>query len=255
MNIAFPALFLFILVLPGFICRASYFATEKTDLNTQPFSVDGTLSFIIALCLHFIWMHLAEIWGYPINLNHVFSLLSHSSENAVSVAFSNIAPNIYPISVYFISLYVGSWGIGVLTQYGVRWLELDAKLPFFKFDIPWYYQFRRVVLDVEDETGKVIKKVVSTVGPKRFVMLTCAVTLSDETYLYIGVLEDFFFKKDGTLDRVVLNAASRRKISDDESALEAVDTNSPPFHPIQGDKIIIKYDDISSLNIEYFGIK
>lgn len=259
MNIAFPALLVFALVLPGFICRSAYFDTEKTDLSNQPFSVEGTVSFVLSIALHLVWIQLSSafspILGFPVyvNVDDVFTLLSHTSENATQAALLNISNNIYPISTYFISLYIASWCLGTVAQMSVKHFELDIKFPtLFKFDIPWFYQFKRVVLVSKDEHGDTVKTVITKDKyPKFFVMITCAVTRPDDTYLYSGALDDFFFKKDGTLDRIVLTAVYRRKISSDDEEKNAIDRASPPFYAIEGHRVIIRYEDISSLSIEY----
>lgn len=248
MNIAFPALLLFILVLPGFICRFTYYESEKTDLNNQAFSIEGVLSFILSIVLHLIWMGIAHVLGRPVDTGHVLSLLSHSSETAVTAALSNAADNIRLVSIYFLSLYFVAWALGLLAQTLVKYFSLDINgtLSFiFKFDTPWYYQLKGRVVRTILRNGELVQELVYLDKSKPYVMVTCAITRPDDTYLYRGILDDFFLKRDGNLDRLVLSAPMRRKLSAD---------SSPELYEIPGDAMIIKYDDVSSMNIEYMSL-
>jgi hypothetical protein len=88
--------------------------------------------------------------------------------------------------------------------------------------------------------------------------------------LYWGVLADYFFNADGTLEKIVLEDAQRRDLSDDDEFLEGSDDFSDNddssgrdqkghktpiederFYPIRGHFLIIRYEDVVNLNIEY----
>jgi hypothetical protein len=68
-------------------------------------------------------------------------------------------------------------------------------------------------------------------------------------------LEDFYLNGDGQLDRVVLSDAMRRPIENDQkdtsNVKAATNTKKERFYEVKGDRLILKYDDIKNVNIEY----
>ena len=108
------------------------------------------------------------------------------------------------------------------------------KSSLLAFDTPWYYEL----------TGKLSDK-----KDAQLIKLSCLVESKNISFLYYGVLEDFYLNGDGQLDRVVLSDAMRRPIENDERSLE--DEQQKRFYEIKGDRIILKYDDIKNVNIEY----
>ena len=79
------------------------------------------------------------------------------------------------------------------------------------------------------------------------------------SFLYYGVLEDFYLDSSGQLNRVVLSDAMRRPIESDDSNSSFTSTYSSSnattrFYDIKGDRLILKYEDIKNINIEYLYI-
>ena len=75
---------------------------------------------------------------------------------------------------------------------------------------------------------------------------------SNISFLYYGVLEDFYLASSGQLDRVVLSDAMRRPIELDKPL--STDSSVARFYEIKGDRLILKYEDIKNINIEYLYI-
>jgi hypothetical protein len=254
MNIALPALFLFMLVLPGIILRSTYYATEKTDLSHQPFTTEGSISLIIAIIFHLAWIPISKYVWKPVNIEYALSILSFSSDKITPEVIRNISENIYPISAYFGSIFIASWALGLSGQKLVREFGLDTDKRFssiFRFDTPWYYLFKGLIKDTEtppinegqNKDSKYIK------DDYDFIQISCTIARPDHTYIYIGALVDFYFKDNGELDRIILQSVSRRKMIDDKQAENITNLKQPPFYEVIGYAMVIKYDDISSMNV------
>lgn len=119
------------------------------------------------------------------------------------------------------------------------------------FDTPWYYELKGKISGEKD--AQIIK-------------LSCLQDLKDGSYLYYGILEDFYLDKNGQLDRIILSDVYRRKIDKDkiESTTKIVDENAKDFtsinneneqkdrlYQIEGDRLILKYNNLANINIEY----
>ncbi|MCG7987006.1 MAG: hypothetical protein JAZ20_12740 [Candidatus Thiodiazotropha weberae] len=90
-----------------------------------------------------------------------------------------------------------------------------------------------------------------------FVKLAVTVKQVEATYLYYGILEDFYLTDSGNLDRIILSSVVRRQLIADETPIEE-QAEQPGealrFYEISGDRLVFKYKDITSLNIEYYKI-
>ena len=68
MNIAFPAFFILVLIIPGFIFQNSYEKVENTSIEKKPFDVSSSLAFFYALILHIFLIYLlVPLFGNEIN--------------------------------------------------------------------------------------------------------------------------------------------------------------------------------------------
>jgi hypothetical protein len=76
---------------------------------------------------------------------------------------------------------------------------------------------------------------------------------SDADYVYKGVVTDFFYDREGHLDRVYLIVAARRKLADDRKG-EAIGSaeSEARYYPIEGDYLVLRYSEMSTINIDYF---
>lgn len=254
MNIALPVLVIFILILPGIICRSSYYITEKTVLSHRPFTVEGSISLIVAAVLHLLWITIANNLGYDVKFQYVFALVSNAPGELTKEAINNVSEYKAEIAVYFFTLFASSWGMGAAANRLVKRLDLDIKGPLstiFKFDTPWYYTFKGLVEESEEKDGKLVVTKGYLADSFTFIQVTCSIVRPDDTYLYVGVLENFYFKRDGSLDRIVLAIPSRRKLTDDARAKSQADRTKEPFFVIHCKFLIVKYDDVSSLSIDF----
>jgi hypothetical protein len=236
MNIAFPAFFILVLIIPGFIFQNSYEKVENTSIEKKPFDVSSSLAFFYALILHiFLSAILVPMFGNEINYEICIKLLTGSkSLSASDVAV--MSRSIPAIILYFASSFLLAYVLGKLSQKLVFRFN-PYKSSKLAFDTPWYYEL----------TGKL-----SETQDAELIKLSCLVESKNTAFLYYGVLEDFYLDSDGQLNRVVLSGAMRRPIASDAS--ETTTSSTTRFYEIKGDRLILKYEDIKNINIEYLYI-
>lgn len=243
MNVALPAVIIFCLVLPGFIVRTNIRRASKTSLDFSPFGKMVATSLMWAGALHLIWIVLTKILtGYKFDPEILLGLLS-SEKNLQSSAIQKVSLQFGDISFYFISLYIACPLLPKAVRYFVDKYSLDgchSPLSWiFRFDdADWFYLFSGVDFKKEDKPD--------------FISISAVVEVGKESYIYKGALDDYFTDSDGELTRIVLSGASRRKLDKDRTDDQA---DEERFYPINGDYFVLKYEEISSLNVHYIKIQ
>ena len=93
--------------------------------------------------------------------------------------------------------------------------------------------------------------------------------IDGDSYIYYGTLDAFYFNDEGQLDRLILIGVARRKLNADyqtQGSEIVLDNNTqeqsekeslpgPRFYDIEGDRFIIKYEEIKNINIEYYYVE
>ena len=241
MNLAFPALIVFLLVLPGFLARRAYQQAEKTQIDAAPFGVAITQAFFWALALDLAWSALVHTLVARIDFDALFTLVigDRSPSTHVEAALRSLALDPWRPLAFFLSLYVFSVLAGRGGRALVRALGLDRQewqfLGFtspFRFATPWYYLFTAY-----DRTPKPEGVVVAGV-----------VDISGKAYLYAGFLANYFLNDDGSLDRMILKYAIRRPMDAD---IDATADAPDRFYDIDGDYLVLRYDELKTLNVKY----
>lgn len=238
MNIAFPAFFLLLLVLPGFIFLSSYSRSENTRLDHRAFDSSSANALVIAALLHVIWVYIASSLDKPVDFELATKLMTGVKLSETDTAL--IASSILWVWLYFLSIFLTSWILGNIFQKFVTTF-FPYKDSFFAFDTPWYYELKGFLSKEKDA---------------QLIELSCLCDNKDGSYLYYGILEDFYLDRDGQLDRLVLSNVYRRKLSDDNEDTKGANDAKPKetdhrYYKVRGDRLILKYTDISNINIEY----
>lgn len=252
MNFAFPAVFILLLVLPGIVCRYWYRKGNwKHPLTVEPIAEETAKSVLLAVVLHAVWASAVDLIGYPVDLRAVLTLLiGHAGaafEQAVESALS--APG--AVLAYFVSVYFVSGLSGYAAHRVVRGLKLDHKYRLFRFDNPWYYLFSGELGDFPENADEC--------DSERFnsglVYLAAVMQQGSNAYLYYGQIESFEFDRQGSLDRIMLRYAVRRKLEDDRGAEEYQSPyEDDRYYKIgegSDDFLVLRYADLRTLNIEY----
>ncbi|HEU4622951.1 MAG TPA: hypothetical protein VFS42_12080 [Burkholderiaceae bacterium] len=245
MNIALPALVVFFLLLPGFVVRTRIKRVERLSLDYSPFGQVVTEAVVWACGLHLLWvtlLHLASSVSWRPDV--VLKLFSTDS-NAQAQAINTVAAQANLICLYFGSLlafaYIGPWALRWLIE-RYRLDRSESKFSrLFRFSgAPWYYLLSGADF-AENERPDLI-------------LISAVVSIAGEIFLYTGVLDDYFLNQDGDLDRLILTQVMRRPLSEDRKP-EVQGRDLERFYRIDGDCFVLRYNEITTLNVEYLKLR
>jgi hypothetical protein len=257
MNIAFPALLIALLILPGAIFRYGYARGSwgwTSPISFRSISDELAYSAVFAVGLHFLWQLLSRIFGYSADFRSLVALLSGSfglHGERYEQAIRSIADHPTAIAIYFLSLACGSAAMGRASHRLVRATRLDLSTQIFRFRNEWHYlltgevlSFKEVSLESREVDG---------------VYLSAVVDHSKDTYLYRGIVEDWSFDQNGRLETIRLRLTHRRLLSQDRSQAHTEGTGAeiPPdarYYKIHGDLFVLRYSEIKTLNLDYFSL-
>lgn len=239
MNLAFPALLVFLLAIPGFIFNIGFYQTENTPLKYISLTSKTIVCSAFAVSLHALWLYLAtHFFHFTVNTHLVLTLISGIEDAQFSSAISSITTHEVLVSfTYLISLYIASYLLAITLRKMIRFLRLE-RFDFCRIDSPWYYLF----------TGYDWKD-----GKPDGVRIAAVAEIAGKGYLYIGWLDKFYLDNSGNVDRFVLTGAMRRKIEKDKKNGETHLTER--FYPIDGHYFVLKYSEIKSLNIQFLKLE
>jgi hypothetical protein len=91
------------------------------------------------------------------------------------------------------------------------------------------------------------------------VYFSAVVDHASGSYLYRGIVYDFTFDRDGSLDTIVLTDAHRRRLTDDREESDPTPPVGPAqpdqrYYEIRGDFLVLRYAEIRTLNLDYFAV-
>lgn len=249
MNIAFPAILLFALLLPGFVFRTRFKRAERTSLDYAPFGQVVTESVQISFFLHLVWLLFSySLFGSTLNIQSLLAL-SGADPKAQSVAFADVARSWRDVALYFSTLIILCWITPRVFREIVSRMKWDRvglwSSSLLRFhDAPWYYLLTGADFPKGKEPDLIFVSAIVDIG-------------SSEPVLYTGVLDEYFVDSDGTLNRLVLSQAFRRSIKDDRSGGESATnkSNLDRFYRIAGDYFVLRYSEIITLNISYVALQ
>ncbi|WP_068317039.1 hypothetical protein [Polycladidibacter hongkongensis] len=235
MNIALPAFLLIILIAPGYLFLSAFERKEQTNLSSKPFDVFSAQALIIAALLHLTAMSLLSIVGELPDFDGFLKVLTGNKLDSTDLQVLSV--NIKGQATYHASIAGLGFVLGKAAQ-AIRFKTNPYKESRFAYSLPWYYELRGQLSNLQN--ADIIK-------------VSCTVQSAGETYIYSGFLGDFYLCPKGDLDRIVLLQAVRRLLSADpaERADAGVGSNSARFYEIKGDRLIIKYSDITTINMQY----
>jgi len=257
MSFAFPALLVFLLVLPGIILRYSYARGPwgwASPTSMRRVSEELAYGVAFALVLHAVWLLAVRGLGFRPDVHAMVLLLVGNfgpEGKYLERVLESVAGHYPGIAAYLVSLYGASAVAGNLGHRAVRRLKLDHRTKTFRFDNYWYYMLTGEVLDFRENAaeGRAVDGV----------YVSAVVDHSSGSYLYRGIVTDFTFDRDGSLDTIVLTDAHRRRLEDDREDREPPPQVGPAepderYYEIRGDFLVLRHSEIRTLNLDYFAV-
>jgi len=232
MDLAFAAVLIYLIILPGVIARRTYlFGPYSRKYSALAPADEIVASVIPALLLQTAMAYVVRLMGFQLDFGALGALLvDEHSEALVSRAFADVNLDLWKIAAYNVVLWLAAGFLGDKARKFVVAFELDLHFPILRFSNDWYY------LLTGREWGLV---------PGRDYNLVWADVLvgkpAETGIIYSGRLDNFYRSRDGKLESISLKYA--RKWTSPQAA-----------HPvlIPGAALIIKYEEILNFNLSFY---
>jgi hypothetical protein len=238
-NLALPALILFLGILPGVCCFYAYFA-GRFDKRAVGVSATEELALYIAFAIPLnVGAWLVYGWG---GLNFDFSILIHLLAGDIKEASVHSELAAFFRRQWFLNTWTYfallgvSYAIGSMARRTVWACRLDTKIPYLRVRHEWFYILQgrlrdnpRTVLSYVD----VMTKLPDMDGDQPV-----------QTRLFRGVVQDFQISTTGGIETLTLRRAKRGKGRGDKFE----------WKPIPSSRLVLMGSDIHSINVTYFAI-
>lgn len=262
MNLAFPALFVLLLLLPGILLSYSYRRGffRRSPITLGPIRDEIGRGIVLAIFVHLV--ALAISWGSALWTPKTEIFLSVFADVG-KIAPGRVAEEFKSALWYLIATNGAALGVGGLLHGIVRWWQLDLRWEWLRFNNEWHYLFSGEVWLYEKDTDQTVDWVFASV----------VVDQGETSILYWGRLIDYVFDRAGTLDKIILTQAQRRFLNpdsdrdlyppeEDENSEEtdagtegtALPPASDRYYPIRGEYFVIEYENVQTLNVEYYEV-
>lgn len=225
------AILIFFLFLPGLLFALRFYNSDSIPFTSTSLTHRAIIVFMGALLAHGLGFIVLLFLGVVVNYELIFELMLGVVQ---ATQLTSLHLLVYPVLFYGVFVSFIGYFAGLVSRIFIKKYELE-QYPFFQIDNPWYYLFKGYNRDIGMADG---------------VKVAATIEIAGKSYLYLGVLADFFLGADGNIDRLILTAASRRELSNDKAYDK--ENVSDRFYPIDGDCFVLKYNQIKNLNIEYF---
>ncbi|MCD6046494.1 MAG: hypothetical protein K0S08_141 [Gammaproteobacteria bacterium] len=237
MSIAFPTILIFFLILPGFIFNLYFYNIENTQLSYAPLTRKTVSSVFAAMLLNLFGFPFLVYFSHgALNTSLLFTVLSAIPSGPYETALHTLGDDFSILLIYFVLLSLFAYITAIVFRWLIKRFDLEH-IGFFRLDNPWYYLF----------SGYDWKS-----GTPDFVMIAATLQLGNDVYLYVGILEDYFFDDKGNIDRLVLTDVKRRKIGLDKHQVPAGEAR---FYPVDGDYFVLKYAEAKNLNVQFIQLE
>ena len=243
MNLALPALVVFLLLLPGAVARSRIKLVERLSLDYSPLGQVVSETVAWAAALHALWLAGASLVFKQVLQADVLLRLLSAEPGAQTRALDTVAAQAPAVAAYGGSLLLAAYLVPALVRAAVMRWRLDRNgaplRPLLRFHgAPWYY----LLSGADFPAGE---------APD-FITVSAIVNVANQPFLFTGVLQHYYLDPSGQLDRLVLREAMRRPLSADKPLLPDADAaSSPRFYPVDGDYFVLRYSDAITLNVEY----
>ena len=250
MGLAFGALFLAILLLPGIIFRYAYLRSDSLR-KTVDFSLLSEAVFVLipSLLFHLVGLGLASYIGRAINRVPDIGTFYHlvSGQVLEGNELLNLERGLLPFVLYILLLSILAGWLGILTQTWVLRRGWDDHFKLLRIYNDWDKYF----------TGHSVSR-----DPRRtfdYVQVDVVVQSGEGDILYTGALANYSLNQEQGIDRIFMEVVYRRRLSDDLILSDTVLADLPPanreedprYYNMPGDYLVIPFSQIRNLNISY----
>lgn len=254
MNVAFPAVIIALLILPGIVFRYTYSRGSwgwTSPVSFRTASDELAYAAIFAVVLHVAWLGAASLLGHRADFPSLLAFLTGNFGPNAAVynrAIGSVSDHALEIAAYFLSL-VGVAAIGGRwSHWFVRRTRLDHHTEVLRFKNEWYYLLSGEVLRFG---GREAPREVSGV------FLSAVVDQGKDCFLYRGIVSDWSFDAEGNLDNVRLRFTHRRLLGADakeKATAKAGDyvAADERYYEVRGDVFVLRYSEMRTINLDYF---
>lgn len=240
MDVAVPALVLFLLALPGLALRQSYLrGSRNLPIPKRPFAENLAWGLVSAISLHTIGLWTVGLFGLgEVDFLAVTRLIAndfgheHSSLPEVSHA---VFDNADLVLLYFAALCGAAVILGRWSHKLVVLCRLSETWPFTLPD-GWH---KRLTSDRFVADGKLYEEL--------FAEVTAVVEICGIAYLFKGLLlgpSEIQFDENGTPELFSLSFPARRTLC----------ASGEDFEQIPSDVFVLRYAETKTLNVRFFAI-
>ena len=260
MNIAFPALFVFLLALPGIILRYAYRDWAwKIPVYRLPLGEEIAKSVVSAAVLHLGGCIVAEKIGYSVNFSDVLTLLTGGFSLPPETLKQRLgAMTAHPLAVtsYFLSLYAAAAVLGLLTHYIVRQCRLDHRFRPLRFDNFWHYALNAEIPLFAENRGEYAQMLdiseADLAAQETVTIVSCVVAHGETSFVYFGFPIDYSFDRSGSLEKIVIeNVSYQRLLTPEEELAIRSAAGTISRSSIETDFLVLNASDIHNLAIQY----
>lgn len=248
--LAFSALILAILLLPGVVFRYAYLRSNALR-KTVDFSLLSELVFVLLPSLLFHSVGLGVLYlisrfsGYHADLGVVYGLLSGQALTSVEIA--TVERGFGPFVVYTLAICTAASVTGKLLQVWIVERGWDERYKLFQIFNDWDKYF----------TGHVV------VNDERrdfdYVQVDVVVGGSEGDILYTGSLANYSLNRDQGIDRIFMEYVYRRPLSEDLKPTDQADSSGrdadPRYYAMPGDYLVLPFSQVKNLNLSYKKVK
>jgi len=244
MNIALAGFIIIILLLPGLLFRKSYLSGEfSREYIVEDFFELLVNSLIPSFIFYVIAIPIIYIFGYAYNIQHFLALLS-SDKSLINDALINIEDNKSAIFIFNTIINICAYTFGFCAKKIVLKGNLDTKFSTLKFDNIWHYLltakfilFKRSQIELTEDSIEDID----------ITYIFALVNVGNTPIIYNGALVDYELSTDGSLDLLYLKNVKRKVLHLSENN----DQTQEDFKDIEGNILILKYQNIINLSISF----
>jgi hypothetical protein len=140
---------------------------------------------------------------------------------------------------------------GKLFRWLVQKYDLDIYIHSLQFNNEWYYLLSGRILDFPNIPGE--SKDINVI------QIDVVVELKEGSYIYSGILQEYYLSKEEGLDRICLSNVYRRKLGDDKDITEKSEESlekefDKRYYNMPGNLHVIPFSSIKNINITYYKV-